>query len=127
MSSTALTLPQSAATSSRSPLAGTALSQPENLGLAAGQLQRVWITDIAFTENETFAGQAAETLSYNVSFDHDTVKGVDEAIGQWVALRLNVEVVWRDPSNDDFTPPFDLSLSVAGLFTWEGKSKNPSC
>jgi preprotein translocase subunit SecB len=97
------------------------LSPSEEIRLAAGQLSNCWLSRLAFVENESVnvEGNAA---TYSVAYTHEIE--IDEVAPEdgeqsWALLRLNAEIEWRHPEEAEFERPFELSLTINGVFSWD--------
>lgn len=104
-----------------------AVSPSESHPLAVGQLQHAWLRNVAFQENARFDFQTAR-LTYHVELADLQIdfRADDDAADRgsdWAVLHVPATVEWQIAEGEIEAPeieaPFELSLTVAGLFTWE--------
>jgi preprotein translocase subunit SecB len=100
--------------------------RPDDPFLAVAQLRHAWLSAVDFVERDKFVPSA--DWEFFVKFEHEIVSADDEAAG----VRLNVMITWERKAAEaeqtaaeaeqtaaDAEPPFELELSVDGMFEWE--------
>jgi hypothetical protein len=94
------------------------VSPSDEFQLAAGQLAHCWLEAVEFREHRQLDGD--ERITYNVAHTNkvEFSESADPATPPSATLHLNVTVEWRGADDEPVDPPFDLTMIVAGLFTW---------
>ena len=89
-----------------------------SIRLAAGQLKHAALTKVDFAENRQF--EHGQPVTYRVDHTHTIDFGTAEDADVAVLI-LDLEIKWE--TEDPKAIPFDLAITVLGVFTWPKDSR----